>query len=503
MDKSDHSVITFNFHCYLDFTKPKERHDYAKGEYDAMRNSLGSNHWSRGFLEVGKNKSVEELWSLLKTKLMELRDKFVPKVTISNKPLWKGKGFPINKLAQEAIRDKSKKHRKWILSKNTEEGYLSRFDYTQARNKVRRLLRKAKRNYEQGIASQSKTNPKIFWAHARSKLKTKSVVAPLFADVKDNDSLKFDDKEKANILQQQFSSVFNREPDGDIPRIHSRADSSICDLHVTEDMIKKELINLNVNKSVGPDDIHPRLLKELAVHLAEPVALLFNKTITHGVIPQDWKEAYVSPIYKKGSRNHAENYRPISLTSILCKIMESFVREKVLTHLMGNKLLSPKQYGFISGRSTTIQLLHYLDKCIKTIADGNVVDSIYFDFAKAFDTVPHRRLIGKLESYGIKGKVLNWISAFLCGRNQTVRVNGEKSEKADVLSGIPQGTVLGPILFVIYINDILDNIKSDGFLYADDTKIFRKITSREDALILQSDIKSLEEWSKKWQLEFN
>ena len=156
-----------------------------------------------------------------------------------------------------------------------------------------------------------------------------------------------------------------------------------------------------------------------------------------------------------------------------------------------------------SYRSTTIQLLYYLDKCVQTIVKGQVVDTIYFDFAKAFDKVPHCRLLGKLESYGIKEKILEWIGQFLCGRSQIVTVNGEKSASAEVLSGIPQGTDLGPVLFVIYINDILDNIKSDGLLFADDTKIFRKITSKEDALVLQSDIRSLEEWSNLWQLEFN
>ena len=124
--------------------------------------------------------------------------------------------------------------------------------------------------------------------------------------------------------------MYSQEPDGDIPRLCNKTSSNICDIQVTEEMVRKELLNLNVNKSLGPDNIHPRILKELAEHLTEPVTLLFNKTIVNGVIPQDWKEAYVSPIYKKGTRSHAENYRPISLTSILCKIMESFIREVVL-----------------------------------------------------------------------------------------------------------------------------------------------------------------------------
>ena len=187
------------------------------------------------------------------------------------------------------------------------------------------------------------------------------------------------------------------------------------------------------------------MLKELADYIAGPIALLFNLTIKYDIIPKDWKWAYVSPLYKKVPRTNAENYRPISLTSIPCKIMECFVRERVMKHLLEKKLLLTKQYGFISGRSTIVQLLSYLDKCVKTIVDGGVVDTIYLDFVKAFDTVPHRRLIGKLNAYDIKGNILNWISEFLCDRKQVVRVNGAQSAPAPVVSGIPQGKVLGTV----------------------------------------------------------
>ena len=148
-------------------------------------------------------------------------------------------------------------------------------------------------------------------------------------------------------------------------------------------------------------------------------------------------------------------------------------------------------------------VLNYLDECIQNTVDGHVVDAIYMDFAKAFDTVPHRRLIGKMEAYGISGEILQWVKDYLHERTQTVLVNGEKSYTAPVLSGIPQGTCLGPLLFVIYINDLLDEIDSDGFLFADDTKIFRKIASQEDSSILQSDINKLQKWSEKWLLKFH
>ena len=182
-----------------------------------------------------------------------------------------------------------------------------------------------------------------------------------------------------------------------------------------------------------------------------------------GCIPQDWKIAYVSPIFKKGARNEAENYRPIRLTSIACKLTESFVKDSIMTHMRAENLLSSKQYGFVNGRSTTTQMLSYLDKCIDTLVSGGVVHTTYFDFAKAFDSVPHKGLLRKLKSYGINGKILEWIKAFLSNHREIVDVNGMKSDPA---------TVLGLILFVVYISNLPEVVKCGTYLFADDTKIF-------------------------------
>ena len=221
------------------------------------------------------------------------------------------------------------------------------------------------------------------------------------------------------------------------------------------------------------------------------------------MVPSDWKKANISPIFKKGSKSIAANYRPISLTAVLCKLMESFIRDHVMKYLMENKLLTVKQHGFICGRSTVTQLLKYLDDCAKCVASGKVVDAIYLDFEKAFDTVPHRRLLEKLKAYGIAGEIFYWISDYLRERTQVVLVNGTDSEIGAVSSGVPQGSVLGPLLFVLYINDMLDNITSDGLLFADDTKVYRQICSKEDALKLQLDIDLMKAWTDKWLLHFN
>ena len=339
-------------------------------------------------------------------------------------------------MLRDAIRNKTKLHRRWISSKNVlnvSDAENVRQAYTKARNKVKAMIRKSKRN----IGIQSKSNPKIFWSHVRSKLTTKTGVAPPLQDEKDETSTKFDDKEKANILQKQFVSVFTKETNAKMFVLDKKTQENLPNINITEEMRQNEILKLNVNKSCGPDKMHPQILIELVDLVSKPLALLLNKTMDEGCIPQDRKMAYVSPIFKKGARNKAENYRPISLTSIVRKLMESFVKDSIMTHMRVENLLSSKQYGFINGRSTTTQLLSYLDKCNDTIVSGGVADTIYFDFAKAFDSVLHKRLLGKLKLYGINGKVLEWIKAFLRNRRQIVNVNGMKSDPATVLSGIP------------------------------------------------------------------
>ena len=265
----------------------------------------------------------------------------------------------------------------------------------------------------------------------------------------------------------------------------------------------KKLLALNPSKSCGPDQMHPRMLKELANEIAPALTELFNKSLEEGVVPLDWRVAAVSPIFKKGKKCMAENYRPVSLTSIVCKVLEGLVREAMIEYLTARNLLSPKQFGFLGKRSTMLQLLTYLDYCSEAIGKGLSVDAIYLDFQKAFDTVPHRRLLTKLEGYGIDSKLIKWIQSFLSDRTQHVTVNGSKSREEPVISGVPQGSVLGPLLFVLYINDLPDNLECMALMFADDTKVYQEIRSEEDIAAIQRDLGRLEEWSAKWLLLFH
>jgi hypothetical protein len=504
LGKSDHSVLTLKFQCYLDYSKPKKKYLYHRADWKGMREELDRDKWAESFVSSLRGETSEDAWMPIKSKLIYLKEKYIPTSKATGKPTWTEKGsIPIDERLREAIQKKHAEHRHWIVKKKRGNAEAARLAYTRARNKVSQMMRKATRGFEKNVARSAKSNPKSFWSYVRRRMKTKSGVAPLLEDITNKSSLKFGDDEKAHILQKQFTSVFTKEPPGDVPSLGKVTESLLFDIIITEKMVEEEIKILKTTKSPGPDDIHPLMLIQLVSYLKKPLAFLFNRTLATGEIPEDWKKGNISSIFKKGAKNRAENYRPISLTSVVCKLMEKFIKQAMLDYLLENDLLSKKQHGFISGRSTVTQLLRYLDECIAEISDGYVVDAIYLDFSKAFDTVPHRRLMSKLESYGITGNVKQWVNSFLTGRSQTVKVNNDESPPAPVISGIPQGSVLGPLLFVLYINDLPDTVSSYVYLFADDTKLMRKVRSSEDAKALQRDLDELEAWSNKWLLRFN
>ena len=230
--------------------------------------------------------------------------------------------------------------------------------------------------------------------------------------------------------------------------------------------------------------------------------MLFEKSYITGTLPRDWKFASTVPIYKKGSKAAVNNYRPVSLTNVVCKVMESIIRDHVMQYFLDNNFFSSKQYGFLKGRSTVLQLLKIVDEWTLHLDTGGQIDCIYMDFEKAFDKVPHRRLISKLHSYGVNSKIISWITDFLGKRRFRVVVNGIYSSWHNVLSGIPQGSILGPLLFIIYINDLPEHC-SDLYIYADDTKLFRYISNSRDQYYLQSGINKVGDWAKEWLLKLN
>ena len=254
---------------------------------------------------------------------------------------------------------------------------------------------------------------------------------------------------------------------------------------------------------MGPDEIHPRVLKECAENLYFPLYCVMRQSLDQGKLPDIWKKANVTPIFKKGEKSVTGNYRPVSLTSHVCKLTEKIIRQALVQHLENHDLICDEQHGFRKARSCLTNLLSTLEDWTSMYDEGTAFDAIYLDFRKAFDTVPHGRLIYKLHKYGIRGNISAWIEDFLRDRKQRVIVNRSKSSWLKVSSGVPQGSVLGPVLFLLYINDLPAVISSSCKIFADDTKVYHQVLSLGDHDILQGDLENLAKWSKEWLLAFN
>ena len=267
--------------------------------------------------------------------------------------------------------------------------------------------------------------------------------------------------------------------------------------------VEKLLANLSPYKACGPDGISPRVLKELAKELAPALTIIFQSSLTTGMVPVDWRDAHVTPIFKKGEHYNPENYRLVSLTCIACKIMEHIVVSAVMAHFDSNNLLTDNQHGFRKRRSCDTQLLEFTEELIHCLECGKQTDILIMDFAKAFDRVNHSLLLHKLHCYCIRRSILSWISSFLHDRRQAVVVNGNRSSFISVRSGVPQGSVLGPCLFLAYMNDLSNNLTSRTRLFADDTTVYRIVTNSVDQDHLQQDLQCLADWEENWEMKFH
>ena len=297
--------------------------------------------------------------------------------------------------------------------------------------------------------------------------------------------------------------MFTHEDLSDLSQCADSAYSSIPDISFSTDGILKLIKSLNINKASGPDNISARVLMICAEEIAPILTVLFTQSFISGELPNDWLTANITPVFKKGDKSNPSNYCPISLTSLCCKLMEHILCHSIMNHLESNHILNDYQYGFRSSHSCQAQLISIVEELQLALDCHHQVDLLLLDFSKAFDTVPHQHLLKKLKYYGINGKLYYWLSTWLTKRSQRVVVDGYESEYAKVISGVPQGTVLGPVMFLLYINDINNNVSSPLRLFADDCIIYRTIKSEQDHIQLQQDLHTVYEWSQKWQMRFN
>ena len=487
---SDHVVLRFDLECYTVRHDPQGLHlDYNRANFDQLNNLICDTDWT-----VGSSMSLEEKYSAFKMKLNTLVEKSIPVA----RPKSKKKNLYINRTA---LKLKKKKRKLWQEFTHSQDP-ISHALFARCRNDLRKLTRRLRKDFEQSLAGGVKTNPKAFWQYANSRCKTRSTIENL-VDV--DGSMASEDADRARVLNEFFSSVFTSEDHGAAPPIlptTSQGPELEC-VDFPVELVKQKLLNLRPTSSPGPDGLHPRLLAATAETLASLWAQIFTESMDSGCLPEDWKTANITPIFKKGNKQLPSNYRPISLTAVPCKTMESIIRDKLMAHLSSSDQLHDAQHGFRPRRSCVTQLLTTVEDWSAMVEAGDPIDILYLDFSKAFDSVSHSFLIRKLQAYGVTGRLLAWITAFLDGRLQRVLVNGCASDWVPVTSGVPQGSVLGPLLFVLYVNDLPSDLQCPTKLFADDTKLYRSVRHASDVQLLQRDLDRAVSWSEKWRLPFN
>lgn len=486
VESCDHSTV----HGIIVFEKFKKKkiflRNYHKGDFYLVDRQIALIDW---YSLLGKLNSVEAVWQCLLEVLQNLINTYFPLQVF-------------NQIKQNNTLPKIKRLRNKVsrLYKRVKQGDITLVNrYKESSAELQREFRNEKITRETQILTSG--DIKKFWKHVKSKLTFKSQMPCILSP---SGSIIYEAKTKADIINEYFCSVYTKD-DGSLPvgQLTDTVDY-IEEVSFPPFLVYSKLSKLPNKLSCGPDTIPCLLFKKLALSLAEPLSIVFSNSFDHGVLPSHWLKANVIPIYKnKGSDNLPSNYRPISLTCTACKVMEQIIYDAIYEHVKCK--ISKSQHGFLSGKSTVTQLLETLNDWTSALDQGKVVDVVYIDVAKAFDTVSHPKLLHKLHTYGISGKLLGWLKAFLSNRSQNVVVDSVQSHPGDVISGIPQGSVLGPLMFLIFINDIPHVFRSSNVkLFADDCKIYMAYSrthGTQSKIEFQADINRLCAWTASNQLK--
>ncbi|MES9973438.1 MAG: reverse transcriptase domain-containing protein [Candidatus Thiodiazotropha sp.] len=480
---SDHMLLKFDFLCYWTrkIVRNTLQRNFTRANFQDMRNYLAE---STSSLPTEAENAYEEL-----RRLLDSADKqFVPRtlVKIEDK-------HQLPRRIRRLLHQRSILFAKQLRTNATDDIN----NFKRIRNVCKSSIRAHQRQVQSRILTAAKTDNRVLYKFMQKQRKCRPSAMCL---KRVDGSTTTDPQEISEIMKTCYEETFGNVGPESYPTIpekdfHQALDNVILSI----EEVRKELRAVKPYTAMGLDQVHPRILKEAAETIATPLHEIFSESLRSGVVPTYWRQASVCPIYKGGDRHMAVNYRPISLTSIPCKIMERLLKKRIMAHLESNKLISQHQFGFRPNHSCVSNLLRFMDNLTDAYDNGEITDAVFFDFAKAFDRVPHRPLLYKLYSYGIRGSLLKWIENFLTNRSFSVKIGDMHSSTAPVKSGVPQGSVLGPLLFLLYINDLPNALNSNVLLYADDLKIWNS----RDANALQMDVDSVCRWAAVWGLPLN
>ena len=496
LGKSDHACIEIeaNFRSNIEFINIKQR-NWSKVTAEFVVEKGNNIDWSYS-CDANVNVNVNAMWDELNAKIQSIIACVPEAVLKVNRH-----GDPLEKLPWDSsrlVRKRKEKDKIWRAF----DGKPCMVNFQSALGKQKEyetVEYEEKLKHEQKIVKNLKYNCKPLFRYMKSKSKARKNVSTL---KNESGNLTESPAETAELLAKFFQSIHSPEEFGPLLEkcYKSNVHSTMNVLEISSEDVRLLLSKLDVGKSMGPDEIHPKILRFLSTNedFINAITILFNTCIKFKSIPNIWKTATVVSLHKKGSIHLPSNYRPVSLTCILCKVFEKFVRTHILDYIT-TELVS-NQHGFVMGKSTLSNLLESIDAINEYLSYGNCADILYLDFSKAFDTVSHYRLLIKMENLGISSNIIDIVKDFLSNRTMRVRVGSAFSESYDVPSGVPQGSVLGPLLFLIFINDLPSSIKSFVELFADDVKLLVGPSMHD---VVQADLDRLTEWEEIWKLKFN
>jgi hypothetical protein len=498
---SDHAVVCCTRSIESSTTKVAKRGKrlFNKADWNALCNFFSDYNWTSC-----ENDDVDVYATNITTVIQLGMDLFIPTKVM---PTTETSAPWFNLPCFTAYSKKQAAYRKW----KSKPSAATQSAFKAARNNLKKVIRQAKKDFQtrlQGKINSNQLTPRHFWSMYRNLSGvSKPSIPTLSAEGQASES----PLEKAELLNSLFSANSTLDAGSKVPpKLTPRTNHSLHHVNFHLRTTYKILKKLDMNKAEGADCIPTVVLKKCSFELALPLTKLFAHSFRKGKVPASWKFAVVQPVPKPGDNKSPLNYRPISLLPVMGKVMERVVNQSIVSFLRHHNLLNDRQYGFLSERSTTDLLTVLFQTWTDALDSGSEVRAISLDISKAFDKVWHDGLLAKLQSHGIGGPLFNWLKDYLSNRSQAVRVDGIISESKSINAGVPQGSVLGPTLFLIFINDLLDITSNPIHSFADDSTLHVRlppgpltVARQEAAVTLDSDLAKIDEWGEQWLVSFN